>query len=318
MLVAVMKDIITHGLYEQVYGCLPQIYYCDKNHTMHLRKYGLHTAVEHLVKWLHVDKKLYVVEADIHHAYESVNISILVQQLKRVIKDEKFIRLICKFLYYDYDTDTHNDNATKGLMLGYYLGPWLFNFYLKQFDHYMAAYPSIKYLRYVDNIFMVSPNKRKLQHAFDDMKIYLKNKLDFTLNTSSELYRFEYKDPNTGKILGRAVNALGAVIHYNRVGVRKSTLKRFRAKANRLYKKMLAKKKITWHDASSMLSRSALIKHYNVRKYYYKHIRPKIDIKYLKEKLRNYSRSTRKENMRRRKVIDDGLANSVWFTRNKT
>ena len=248
---------------------------------------------------MQVDKKIYVAELDVHHAYDSVDIMILMQELRRVIKDEQWLGLIGRFLH-------AGETGRKGLKLGHYTSPWLFNFYLKRFDHFAATLDGVRYLRFADNLFLAGSNKRKMHRAVGAIRAYLHDNLKLELNRSAQVYRFEYAD-KSGKVRGRAVNALGAVIHYNRVTLRKQILRGMRRKAIRIDRKQ----KATWYDAASIFSRIAWVRHTDTYGYYQRHIKPHINTRQLKQKLRNYSRASYPAAEARRQIIYDGLDKSA-------
>ena len=196
------------------------------------------------------------------------------------------------------------EGKEKGLVLGHYTSPWFFNFYLKEFDHFAAA-QGVQYLRFADNLFLVSRNKRKFRKIVNISSLYLRDNLRLTLNTSAQIYRFEYVD-KTGKVRGRAVNALGFIIHHNRVTLRKQLLKSIRRKAIRIEKK----EKPTWHDGAAMLSKLSWIRASDTYTYYQNHIQGRIDIKSLKQKVRVHIRSMLAIHQERRRIIHDGLERS--------
>lgn len=292
------KRILMDGLYEQVYGCLPATVEKGTNGNSYIRKYGPHATAKRLRKWAN-GKKTFVAELDVHHAYDSVDINILEEKLKETIKDDKWLALMNKFL-------RGPNRKAKGLVLGHYTSPWLFNFYLKEFDHYAAGLDGVKYLRFADNIFLMGTNKRKVHRAVASIKEYLWKHLSFTINRSEQVYRFEYKDRN-GRIRGRAINALGMVIHHNRVTLRKRILKAIRRKAIRIARK----EKVTWYDAASMLSRLSWFNETSTKRYYLNHIKPRIDTRSLKRKVRNHSRLMQPIYKERRRIINDGLEKSA-------
>ena len=308
MIIEPFKSVLLNGLYEQVYGCLPARSTIDKTGKQITRKYGPHNAIHQLTKWVQIGKKVYVCETDIHHAYGSVNIAILARQMQRVIKDKDWLRITYQFLHYKPDDPASEELC--GLILGHFTSPWFFNFYLKQFDHFVAALDGIKYLRFADNIYLVGTNKRKVHRALEAIKNYLRQELKLELNDCTQVYRFEYAD-KYGKIHGRAVNALGAVIHRDRVTLRKSILMRIRRKAVKISKKKIK----TWHDGASMFARLSWIRHTNTHKYYLKYIRPKINTRQLKAKVRNHSRAIRSIVEERRRIINDGLEKSARLSK---
>lgn len=293
------QSIVMRGLYEQVYGCMPQTYQTTADGKVIVRKYGPHAAIRQIKKWVQTGKKIYVAELDVHHAYDSVDIAILMQALRRVIKDEAWLSLIGRFLH-------ANEPGRKGIKLGHYTSPWLFNFYLKRFDHFSAALDGVRYLRFADNLFLIGSDKRKMHRAVDAIRAYLRDNLKLELNRSAQVYRFEYMD-RTGRVRGRAVNALGAVIHYNRVTLRKQILRGMRRKATRVGRK----EHVTWYDAASIFSRIAWVRHTDTYGYYQRHIKPHLNTRQLKQKLRNHSRTSRPVAEVRRQIIYDGLEKST-------
>ena len=316
MIVEPFKPVLLNGLYEQVYGCLPSTITEDKNGKKRVRKYGPHAAIRQLQKWVQVGRKIYVCETDIHHAYGSVNISILAEQMRKAVKDKEWLRLAYQFLH--YKPDDPKSEKLCGLILGHYTSPWFFNFYLKEFDHFAAALPEIKYLRFADNIFLVGRNKRKVHQALKAIREYLREKLKIELNACTQVYRFEYgtgkfDDKGKEKTKGRAVNALGAVIHHNRVTLRKSILMGIRQKSLRIKRK----ENRTWHDGASMLSRLAWIRATNTYTYYASYIKPNINTRQLKQKVRNHSRKLMPIYEERRRIIHDGLEKSARLSGRK-
>lgn len=298
------KEVLLNGLYEQVYGCLPATIKETESGKYVIRKYGPHAAAKKLRKWVQVGRKIYVAELDIHHAYDSVDLAILMDKLGEVIKDEAWLSLAERFT-------RGRGHKEKGLVLGHYTSPWFFNFYLKDFDHFAAGQEGIQYLRFADNLFLVGTNKRKVHRAVDGITAYLRDCLKLELNKSAQVYRFEYVDRN-GKVRGRAVNALGFVIHHNRMTLRKRLLKSIRRKAMKIKRKQVP----TWHDAAAMLSRLAWIRSTNTYGYYMRHIKPNIQTKALKKKVRAHSQAMQDIYKERRKIIHDGLEKSKWLSVN--
>lgn len=302
------KQVVLNGLYEQTYGCIPKQYFKDVEGKKYEKRYGPHAAVHRLKKWIQVDKKLYIAELDIQKAYDSVNLDILMAKLRKVIKDEEWLNLVHRFVKGKFNKD-------RGLVLGHYTSPWLFNFYLKDFDHFASQFKNVHYLRYADNFFLVCPNKRQLKNAVYAISSYLYNNLRLLLNKSSTIYRFEYEDKKRKKIRGRAVNALGFVIHYNRTTVRKSILRGVRRKALRLQKKGM--ENCNWYDAQSFVSCLSCFKKTDTVKYFNKYIKPIVDIKYLKSLISEHSKKEQKLHRMIWRYIHDRLGKSVWLARDK-
>lgn len=305
MLIDPFEQVLMHGLYEQVYGCLPPILVRVADGTPVIRRFGPHAAIHQLTKWVQGKGEMYVCESDVHHAYASVHIPTLAKQMGKVIKDDRWLDLAYRFLHYQPGDSSCDDLC--GLVLGHYTSPWFFNFYLKEFDHFVASQPGIHYLRFADNFFICGRNKDQVHKALRVARQYLKDNLRLELNPCTQVYRFEYLDTETNKVRGRAINALGAVIHYNRVTLRKSILERMRRKAFHISRKT----KVTWHDGASMLSRLSYTRHTQCYSYYLRYIKPILDIKQLKGKVRRHSRAAQEIANQRRARINDAMAKST-------
>lgn len=304
IIIAPFKKIVLHGLYEHVYGSLPpQIKKSPFSNKTYTQKYGVHAAAKRLQKWVQINKKVYVAELDIQKAYDSVNLDILMNKLQKIIKDNDWLNLVSRFIKGKFNKD-------RGLTLGHYTSPWFFHFYLKDFDHFVASIRGIKYLRYADNIFLVATNKRVLRNAVYSLSSYLYNNLGLLLNKSSMIYRFEYTDRN-GKTKGRAVNALGFVIHNNRITIRKSILRGIRRKAIKIYKKGIF---CNWYDASSIFSRLSWLNGTNTFMYYMKYIRPLVNISMLKDKICQYTKRIQIFYKNLRRYLYEQLGNSKWLS----
>ena len=114
-----------------------------------------------------------------------------------------------------------------------------------------------------------------------------------------QVFRFEYPVMKDGKPVldenrkqvtkGRMLDFMGFQFHHDRTTIRKSNIEAARRKANHISKQ----DKISWYNASVMLSYMGLFKHTDTYNYYIEYIKPKINVKKLK---RIVSKHSRKEN----------------------
>lgn len=262
-----LRPIIMPRLYRYAYGSLPGR--------------GPHEAVKHMKRWRdeYDGKRFYVFEGDVKKFYDNINLEILKRKLHRRIRDKKYLEILERVI----------DVAGPGLAKGFYTSPWLANFFMEEFDNYVVqVLKPDHYLRYMDNLFIFHRNKKELHRMVKQIAIFLEKRLDLNLKEDLQVFRFEGKNRRTGKVSGRAVNALGFVIHHNRVTVRKSNLKRTRAKANHIRKR----RRYTLHDCASMVSRVGTLRHANAYNYYVTWIKPKVSIHHCKKRL---SKAARKE-----------------------
>ena len=225
-------------------------------------------------------KKFYVAELDIKKFYDNVDLGLLKASLGKFIRDKKFLEIMYRVI----------DHSSPGLPKGYYTSPWLAHFVMMPFDNYVAqTLRPDHYLRYVDNIYLFGRNKRELHRMVENIIEYLDVHLHLALNDSRQIFRMEHRDRFSGRIKGRAINALGFVIHYNRVTMRKSILERSRAKANRMHRLHRCRR----CDAATMLSYKGWYKHTDTYNYYQKWIKPKISMHYCRRRLSKLAKRER-------------------------
>lgn len=261
MLIRQLKPILYPKIYRYAYGSIS--------------KRGTHACVKALKKFRdsYNGKRFYVLECDIHHFYDSINKDILKGDLDRLIRDRKFKEILFLVI----------DGYGPGLPKGTYTSPWLSHYYMMPFDNYVVQ--DLKpdhYVRFVDNIFIMCRSKRKLHRIFGSIKGYLAENLDLEINDNWQIFRFE----DSGEKHGRYINAIGFTVHRNHIGVRKSTLKRIRAKAHMINKK----KKYTYHDCGSMMARISCFKHADCYGYYKDHIKPYVNIRHCKRRISEHDR----------------------------
>lgn len=252
MLIGQLKPILMKKFYELSCGSIPGR--------------GPLTVVNTLKKWRdsYHGKIFYVAELDIKKFYQNVDIEILKKQLSKFIKDDNYLDLIFKVI----------DHSSPGLPLGYYTSPWLGNLYLTPLD--MEIVHVLKpqhYARYMDNLFLLHSNKEELHKIVRQIMEFCITNLHGTIKEDWQVFQFEHNG------IGRAINCLGYVVHEDRVTLRKSLLKRVRAKALRMHKR----KRIMGIDARAMISYSGWLQNSNTYEYYLKWIKPNVSFRYCKK-----------------------------------
>ena len=340
------KPIVMNGLYEFSCGSIPGR--------------GIHYGKKYMRKWLdsYGGKKMYILKMDVHHFFESVDREILKKKLRTVIRDKRFLRLLCVFVEHDRIAEAvriledaaveimpedvrdlvtslafHNDEDAltiiqktgivcndytkierivrgkrKGVPLGYFTSQWFGNFYLKAQDHYIKEeLKADYYMRYMDDMVILGKSKKKLRRMREEISRYLKEELKLELKNDWQVFRFEYPVMENGKVVldkkgkpktkGRMLDFLGFQFHFDRTTIRKSNLESARRKANHIDKQ----DKISWYNASGMLSYMGLFKHTDTYGYYETYIKPKVNVKKLK---RIVSKHSRKENERHERLED--------------
>lgn len=234
-------------------------------------------ACQTMVKWRNSygNKRLYVLQADIRHFYNEIDIPTLETMLARRIRDKRFLELCHTVL----------STAGPGLPKGFYTSPWFAQLYLEELDNYiLQELKPDHYLRYMDNMYLLCTNKRKLRNMRDAIQKYLST-INLSLNERTQVFKFE-KDGS-----GRAIDCVGFIIHQNRVTIRKNILKRIRAKVNRMHRHH----RCTIHDARTMVSYFSWLTHTDTYNYYRMYIKPYVSKRYCRYTISRRSKHERLE-----------------------
>lgn len=278
-----LAPIIMKGMYEHAMGSIP-----DR---------GVHSGKKQIEKWIrgYKGKKFYVLKADVRHCFDTEDVRVIERDLKRIIKDDRFIRLCTVVMESeatekgmdedaDWIRDWTDEKFLSGLPLGFVTSQWFTQLNFRKFDHKVMEEWNKEggvdqYTRYADDLVAFGRNKRKLHRLREKMEEYLQTEMHQHLKYNWQVFRFEYKDRKTGRVRGRALDFMGFVFHYNRTTMRKTILKRSRRKAAKIGKK----EKVNWYDASQMLSSMGWYDHTDTYAYYEKYIKPHVNVKKLKK-----------------------------------
>ncbi len=136
-LIQVVEPIIMRNLISETYAALPGR--------------GTHQALTLLKRYVQDPKARYVLKTDVKKFFPSIDKDILMDKLRRRIKDADVLWLFGRIIYeYPY----------SGLPIGNYTSQYLANFYLSDIDHYMKEqYHCRWYLRYMDDTVILGWSK---------------------------------------------------------------------------------------------------------------------------------------------------------------
>lgn len=240
---AMEESVFMKGMYYHSYGSIPER--------------GPHKAKKAVEKWVRKDKRYtkYCLSVDIDNFYPTVNCGILKNMLRKHIKDYNALSLIERII------DVHDIGTPMGL----YSSPWLANFYLQEFDHFVKEQLHIKYYaRYTDNMLFFGNNKKKLHKAFGEIVKYLKS-IGLSLNDDWQVY----------KVDSRPVDFVGYRFFRDHTEIRKKTSLRMKRRIAKIYKKPI----LSYKDAAVIMSYTGVTKKCNAHKFYKKNIQPYVNIK---------------------------------------
>lgn len=269
LIVSQLKPIVSKSLYEQAYGSI--------------KGRGVHVAKKVMEKWIrgYGNKRVYVFKCDIRKFYDNIDHNILKHKLQHKINDQRYLNLVFDLI------DSFSTAPGKGIPKGFYTSQWFAHFYLTGFDHYVKQEVGAEhYMRYVDDIVILSTNKRKLRKQKQMVEAYLRDELNLELKPNWQIYRFVDKNNEHG----RDIDFMGFRFFRGKTTLRKRNLRSIRRKANKLDKKRKAYnnrtgKGVNAHDAQSMLSYMGWTKHADVYGYYQKWIKPKVNKRSLRKKI---------------------------------
>ncbi|MEI8127976.1 MAG: RNA-directed DNA polymerase [bacterium] len=278
-IVQVLSPIFMKGMYEFSCGSIPNR--------------GCHYGKRHIEKFIRENENSpeikYILKMDIHHYYQSVDIGILKEKLKKIIRDEKMLYVIDLVL--DSNIAEHEGELINmGLPIGFYTSQWFANWFLQDFDHIIKEKLHTKcYVRYVDDIVLFNKNKKELHKNFATLKKYL-NSVNLEIKGNWQVFKFEYTTSKGNKI-GRPLDFMGFKFYRDKTTLRKSIMLKATRKALRLKNK----EKITWYDASQLLSYMGWFKSTDTYNVFQKYIKPNVNIKACKLKIGQRQRLINKE-----------------------
>lgn len=241
-LILQIQPIIMRGMYKYNCGSVPAR--------------GTSYGQKALRQWLDTDHKntKYCLKMDVSKFYPSVDNEILKQMFRKKIKDESCLHLI----------DTIID-SNKGLPIGNYTSQWFANFFLQDLDHLIKEKLSVKYyIRYVDDLVLLGPNKKKLHKVRKAIASYL------------ESIRLKLKDNwQVFKVNNRDIDFLGFRFFRDKTILRKRNALRIRRRIRKISKK----KGLNYKDACAVISYWGWIKHSNSYNLYNNYVKPVVSLK---------------------------------------
>ncbi len=221
-----------------------------------------------LRKWLDSDYKntKYCLKMDIKKFYPSVNNQLLKQMFRKKIKDKDCLWLIGVII-----------DSSQGLPIGNYTSQWFSNFFLQDLDHFIKEKLFVKYyIRYVDDLVLLGPNKKKLHKARKEIGDYLKE-IDLKIKGNWQLF----------KVNSRDIDFLGLRFFRNKTILRKKNALRIR----RRWKKINKKNCLGYRDACAIVSYWGWIKKSNSYQLYNTKLKPLVNVNKAKKVVSRHAKS---------------------------
>ena len=285
MVMNASKEVFTRGMHPHCCGSVPGR--------------GIKHIYTYVSKWMKNDRQCrYFVKLDIRHFYDTIDKDILIQKLKRKIKDKDILWAFEQII----------NSAPVACPVGYYTSPWLSNLYLEEFDWFVEQQlykerrgKRIKYvrhyLRYSDDILLIGTSKADLEKAVREIERYLSEKLKLQIKPTWEIKKIGKHETVNGK--RRLVKNTywcdigGYKFCKDATAVRAGIF----LKARRMARKILLKGYGTEKELRYINSIVGWARHADARRFIFDDIMPYVSIKRLRKEI-SYVDKKRKQQFR--------------------
>ena len=123
----------------------------------------------------------YAVSLDLSKYFDTLNHEILINLLRKTVKDERVVQLIKRYLKSGVMENGVEMETEEGSPQGGNLSPLLANIYLNEFDQEFVK-RGVPCIRYADDIVLLAKSKRASERLLESSTKYLEEKLKLTVN----------------------------------------------------------------------------------------------------------------------------------------
>lgn len=149
---------------------------------------GAHKASQQLMRWLYnlevvEGKSVYVLKADIHHYFQSIDHEILKREVRRYIKDRDLLVIIDRII-------NHNGIFPDGvgIPVGNLTSQLFANVYLHRLDMFVKHKLHAEYyMRYMDDFLVISDDLEQLKKWQKEIEDFLIKELRLQLNPKTTI-----------------------------------------------------------------------------------------------------------------------------------
>lgn len=167
----------------------------------------------------------FAVTLDLSKYFDTLNHEILINLLRRDIKDERVVQLIKRYLKSGVMENGVDMETEEGSPQGGNLSPLLANIYLNEFDQEYQK-RGVPCIRYADDIVLLAKSKRASERLLESSRKYLEEKLKLTVNREKSRTVSVFAIRNF-KFLGFALGRNGNGIY---IRVHPKSWKKFKSK----------------------------------------------------------------------------------------
>ncbi len=188
---ATVRDRVLHHAIFKVLNCIFEPTFISTSFSCRIDR-GNHKGVDFLYKVIrevsrNYTKKCFVLKCDIRKFFDSVGHKILLDILKRKIKDTNVIWLIEEIIR-SYTSDNsaftrERERERVGIPIGNLTSQIFANIYMNEFDQFIKHTLRIEhYARYTDDFVIVSDNKDYLKELIPKLQLFLLEKLKLKIH----------------------------------------------------------------------------------------------------------------------------------------
>lgn len=177
----VRDRLLHHAIYRMLYPFFDRTftsdsYSCRKNK-------GTHKAIQRFRTFSNKVSKnntrtVWVLKGDIRKFFASIDQNILIEIIKKYIRDDDVISLLSEII-----KSFHSTKEGVGLPLGNLTSQLLVNIYLNEFDQFIKHKLKVKYyIRYADDFVIMSDDKEWIEYILSQISNFLEEQLRLSLH----------------------------------------------------------------------------------------------------------------------------------------
>lgn len=159
---------------------------------------GTQRAVHQLQQYIrHTPGEVYVLKLDVSKYFYRIDHDVLLDILHRIFKDQELLELLRRIIddeqgggLFGINIETGEREAGVGMPIGNLTSQMFANLYLNEADQYAKhALRARKYIRYMDDMVIVSNDKAYLRNCWQAMDDFLASHLKLQLNRKSTIIK---------------------------------------------------------------------------------------------------------------------------------
>jgi group II intron reverse transcriptase/maturase len=187
-----------------------------------------HDALMQVKKYYDDDYK-HVVDLDLAKYFDTVNHDKLIHMLREIVKDERVILLVRKFLVSGVMINGLISSTDEGVPQGGPLSPLLSNIYLTKFDRILEE-RGHRFARYADDCNIYVKSRRAAERVMENATTFLEKTLKLKVNQDKSAVG----SPKKLKFLGFSLWEIGG---QSGIRVHEKSIKRFQEKIRKITKR---------------------------------------------------------------------------------